>query len=137
MAPPKVCYSSVWSILTNKSTKNTLFLLAQRSDSVNNSGLWNVFGGRVDFGERVEVAAARELREESKLKPSLNFIGSRPHNKDTFNYFHADMPSLIEPKLNDENDTFKWFCLVEVLKLDLHIPTKIFFQHFVLPFVKL
>jgi len=32
-------------------------------------GLWNGFGGRVEEGESIEEAAAREVREESRLEP--------------------------------------------------------------------
>ena len=43
------------------------FLMGKRSAKVNKAGAWNLFGGRVDNGERPRQALVRELGEEAGL----------------------------------------------------------------------
>lgn len=58
-------------------------LLVRRSDN----GLWDIPGGRVEPGERVEDAALRELREETSLSGgTLTLLGvfSGPEHRHTY-----------------------------------------------------
>ena len=41
--------------------------MGKRSSKVNKAGLWNLFGGRIDDGERPREALLRELGEEAGI----------------------------------------------------------------------
>lgn len=58
-------------------------LLVRRADN----GLWDILGGRVEPGERVEDAARRELHEETSLSGgTLTLLGvfSGPRHRHTY-----------------------------------------------------
>lgn len=57
-------------------------LIARRADSQHQGGLWEFPGGKVEAGESVEAALARELREELGIEVS----GSRPLIKISHDY---------------------------------------------------
>lgn len=59
---------TVWVILVYRES----IVLGRRSDSVNNPGQWNFFGGHIDAGETSKDAAIRELREETGFKLSAD-----------------------------------------------------------------
>jgi 8-oxo-dGTP diphosphatase len=49
-------------------------LIARRPDHVHKGGLWEFPGGKVEDGESVQVALARELEEEL----AINVLGAEP-----------------------------------------------------------
>jgi len=49
-------------------------LIARRPDHVHKGGLWEFPGGKVEEGESVQVALARELEEEL----AINVLGAEP-----------------------------------------------------------
>jgi len=51
-----------WAVIYCSATGK--FLMGKRSSKVNNGGAWNLFGGRIDDGERPREALVRELDEE-------------------------------------------------------------------------
>ena len=56
-------------------------LIAKRSLSAHQGGLWEFPGGKVDAGETIQLALVRELREELAIDgilAELNFGGSIP-----------------------------------------------------------
>ena len=57
-------------------------LIARRADTQHQGGLWEFPGGKVEEGEAVEVALARELREEL----GIEVTGSRPLIKVSHDY---------------------------------------------------
>ena len=58
MTAPKHCIGAGVAVL-----RDGRLLLVRRADN----GLWDIPGGRVEPGEQVEVAALRELQEETSL----------------------------------------------------------------------
>ncbi len=54
--------SGAWAVIYCPSTGK--FLMGKRSAKVNKAGAWNLFGGRIDVGERPRQGLLRELGEE-------------------------------------------------------------------------
>jgi len=73
-------------------------LIARRADSQHQGGLWEFPGGKVEAGESVEAALARELREELGIEVS----GSRPLIKISHDY--PDKQILLDVR---EVDAFR------------------------------
>ena len=74
---------------------------------------WHVVAGGVEEGETDEEAALRELAEE-------------PHRRDRFpvgtatveiSCFAVDAPPGLEPRLNEEHDTYRWSSVAEARAL--------------------
>lgn len=51
--------------------ENEVLLLKRGRKSRNNVGFWSQPGGRVDFGEKIEAAIIREVREETGIEITL------------------------------------------------------------------
>jgi len=90
-------------------------LLLRRAKSPGH-GFWSLPGGRVEFGESLHVALAREVDEEAGLKIDIVALagwrevlpsagGSGGH------YLIMSFAArwvACEPRLNEEHDDFKW-----------------------------
>lgn len=61
--------------------RNGLILLGRRKGS-HGAGTWSAPGGRMEYGETIEEAARRELREETALELNAASIG--PCTNDVF-----------------------------------------------------
>jgi len=102
--------------------RNNKVLLARRSKIEDESGKWSFPGGRVDKGELLEHALARELKEELGLDMKSAhffkeyFIKSKAGTVKAL-YFMCDV-SIGAIRLNDELASYKWFRIDEEL-LDL------------------
>lgn len=70
--------------------KDGRILLARRADTQHQGGLWEFPGGKVEAGESIEAALARELREEL----GIEVVHSRPLIKVSHDY--ADKHVLLE-----------------------------------------
>jgi 8-oxo-dGTP diphosphatase len=105
-----------WAVIYCAATGK--FLMGKRSSKVNKSGVWNLFGGRVDNGERPREALARELGEEvglsikprrlAKLHTVTHRLGSGNDERD-MHYFVIKADREFSPRLNREHSDFRWF----------------------------
>lgn len=105
-----------WAVIYCSATGK--FLMGKRSAKVNKAGVWNLFGGRIDDGERPKEALARELGEEAGLsiKPGrlakLHTVSKKqrsgPFERD-MHYFVMQADREFSPRLNREHSDFRWF----------------------------
>ena len=94
-------------------------LLAKRVESwkgqpIHYGGYWSVFGGTIEEGENPMMCAVRELEEESQIKISitdLKFIKKIIDHDLEFVFYVTEVPSLINPVLNEEHSEFGWFSI--------------------------
>jgi len=99
--------------------KNETLLVKRGVNSKNEAGVWSKPGGAVEFGEKVEDAVKREIKEELGVDIELTkFLGFTNHiikseNQHwvTFNYLAKiteGEPKIMEPEKIAE---IKWFDL--------------------------
>ena len=89
-------------------------LLLKRAKSPG-QGFWSLPGGRVEFGESLHIALAREVDEEAGLKIDIvGLAGWREVLPGTGGGGHYLIMSFAarwtarEPVLNNEHDDFRW-----------------------------
>ena len=80
--------------------------LQQRSDSVNDPGLWAAWGGSRKSGESLEQCARRELAEESGYSGPVRIEPLAKNAK--YVTFIGVVPHEFEPKPNDEWKDYCW-----------------------------
>jgi 8-oxo-dGTP pyrophosphatase MutT (NUDIX family) len=105
----------------------TRVLLTRRADN----GLWSLPGGKIDPGESVSEACAREVLEETGLRISivrLTGVYSSPdwlieypdgHRAQTVALCFEGVVESGAPALTQEVSEFGYFCADEILGLDL------------------
>ena len=89
-------------------------LILKRDQTDHSSGAWCLPGGKVDYGQTVEEAAAKELSEETNLVcTSMRFLfyqDSLPPEPGTMHcinlYLECSVKGTIT--LNDESSRFTW-----------------------------
>jgi len=92
------------------------------------SGYWVLPGGHVDYGERLEEALKREMKEELGIKVKIkNLIGVYSDPKRDPRYHTVSVVYFLEKgrgkiTLNSEASEFKYFSLK-------NLPEKIGFDH--------
>ena len=79
-------------------------LLARRPPGKPMAGLWEFPGGKVEKGERPEVALIRELREELGIEVSERCLAPFTFASHTYEAFHLLMPLYICRKWQGEVD---------------------------------
>lgn len=101
--------------------KDNKFFCAQRKDSGELAKKWEFPGGKVEIGEKLEDALARELREELKINISIEeFVTTVKHEYNSFVLtMHAFLCSMQEDTivLTEHLDS-KWLKLEELDILD-------------------
>ena len=88
-------------------------LLLKRAAGGAMAGQWFLPGGLVDPGELPEVAARREVREESglDLEGELEIVGAYPmyiYGRDTLQLTYRGRATQGEPRLSREHDAARW-----------------------------
>lgn len=105
-----------WAVIYCASTGK--FLMGKRSSKVNKGGMWNLFGGRVDHGERPREALVRELVEEAGLSfknrdlAKLHSVSRRYRSgqyERAMHYYLIKAAREFSPNLNREHSDFGWF----------------------------
>lgn len=114
--------SGAGCLILSKNTNN--FLLIQRSQDVPAPLTWSLPGGRVEFNEKPEIAARRELYEEIGIN-----LNDRPFKLIYTNETHAPrfrfytyacvIKEELSPKLNWESSDYIW-CDMSTLPNPLH-----------------
>ncbi|MFZ2188331.1 MAG: NUDIX domain-containing protein [Candidatus Moraniibacteriota bacterium] len=94
-------------------------LLARRKGTRNEDGLWSKPGGGVDYGEKVEAALKREIKEEVGIV--VDIWGYLPHTdhiikKDkqhwvAFNYLAKIKSGVPKNREPEKCDGVEWFSL--------------------------
>ncbi|WP_119309856.1 8-oxo-dGTP diphosphatase MutT [Cohaesibacter haloalkalitolerans] len=70
-------------------------LIAQRPEGKNLAGLWEFPGGKLEAGERPEVALVRELEEELGIKTKEACLAPLTFASHAYDEFHLLMPLYI------------------------------------------
>jgi len=97
-------------------------LVALRSEYVNEPGTWGVFGGMIDNDtekRNPEIAAKRELQEESGIKNDFKVVPAYKYRTSGFKYYNfiGLVPKEYKPVLDWENEDSKWVTLDELKSL--------------------
>ncbi len=100
-------------------------LILKRTNTGYSQGLWCLPGGKIDYGETIEQAIAKELLEETSLictssrflfyQDSLPKVEGKMHCINF--YFECAVSGNI--KLNDESGEFVWIGKDEIDKYDI------------------
>ncbi|HSD37505.1 MAG TPA: NUDIX hydrolase [Rhodocyclaceae bacterium] len=108
--------AGAWAVIYCSATGK--FLMGKRSSRAHKSGVWNLFGGRVDRDERPKEALVRELNEEAglrikarhltKLRTVCPRLQSGQLERD-MHYFVIEAAREFTPRLNREHSDFRWF----------------------------
>lgn len=103
------------------------------------SGKYGIPGGKIDYGETMEAAFAREAREETGLAVrDIEFVMAqdcvehpefyRPRHFILVNYL-ARVDGVKPPvRLNHESDSYRWASPAEALGMDLNGPTRVLIE---------
>jgi len=124
--------------------KTKRFLVGLRSEGVLEPHTWNGFGGKLDIDEGVdetiEIAAKRELEEETGFNDNIELIKGYIFKEKSFEYHNyiGIVKEEFKPILNWENDDASWMTYEELLKLrKKHFGLDIFLQKSKLIFLKI
>lgn len=97
-------------------------LVALRSEYVNEPRTWGIFGGMIDDKKEQanpEIAAKREMREETGLSDDFEVIPAYVFKTDGFQYYNfiGLVDKEFKASLDWENEDSKWVTLDELKKL--------------------
>lgn len=100
------------------------FLLAERN-KVNYNGYWIIPGGGVKFGETIQEAAIREIKEETNLDVEITkLIGPKevinvPSKYHSVVFFHLAKPKHTNIEAKEDVSAAKFFSIEEVKQLKI------------------
>jgi len=100
------------------------FLLGERNKE-NYNGYWVIPGGGVKFGETIQDAAIREIKEETGLDVEITeFIGPKeiinvPGNYHSIVFFHLAKPIGLDINARDDISKAKFFSVEEIKNLKI------------------
>jgi phosphoglycolate phosphatase-like HAD superfamily hydrolase/ADP-ribose pyrophosphatase YjhB (NUDIX family) len=103
------------------------------------SGLYGIPGGKIDYGETMEAAFAREAREETGLEiGGIAFVLNqdciehpefyRPRHFILVNFTARARGSRPAVRLNHEGDGYRWALPGEALAMPLNAPTRLLIE---------
>lgn len=127
---------SVGAMIFNE--KGELFLSKRSKNATNEHGCWEVPGGKVDFGETLQDAVKREIKEEYGVDielveqfPAANHLIKAEKQHWVPTTFLAKIKSGQKPKILEPKkcDAINWFNLDKLPK-PLSIITKIDLEYF-------
>lgn len=119
-------------------SKRELFLSKRSQKTKNEKGCWETPGGSVDFGETLEQAVKREIKEEYGVEieiikqfPAADHIIPREHQHWVATTFLARIKKGQVPKImeSEKCDDIGWFPLNKLPK-PLSIITQIDINHY-------
>ena len=105
-------------------TQDGKFLLAERNKE-NYNGYWIIPGGGVKFGETIQEAAIREIKEETNLDVEIiKSIGHKevinvPGNYHSIVFFHLAKPKHINIEAKEDVSSAKFFSIEEIKNLKI------------------
>lgn len=100
------------------------FLLGKRNKT-NAFGKWIIPGGGVDFGETIQEAAIREIKEETNLDVELtSFICHKeiinmPGNYHGVVFYHLAKPKHLNYKASEDVSEVGFFSIAEIKQMDI------------------
>lgn len=100
------------------------YLLAERNKE-NYNGYWIIPGGGVKFGETIEEAAIREIKEETNLDVEIiKLIGYKevinvPGDYHSIVFFHLAKPKHLNIEAKEDVSSAKFFDIEEIKKLKI------------------
>lgn len=102
------------------------------------SSLWGIPGGKVKYGETMEAALRREIREETNLEiEDIRFVLVQDciHSNEFYREAHFVLVNFTARRtgsnpvqLNDEAQEHRWLPLKEAMELDLNRPTRVLLE---------
>ena len=99
-------------------------LLAERNKE-NYNGYWIIPGGGVKFGETIQEAALREIKEETNLDVEIiKLIGHKevinvPGDYHSVVFFHLAKPKSSEIEAKEDVSSAKFFSIEEIKNLKI------------------
>lgn len=103
-------------------TSTGRILIALRSEYVNEPRTWGIFGGMIDDKKEQrnpEIAAKRELREETGLTSDFDVIPAYVYKTSGFQYYNfiGLVDNEFKAHLDWENEDSKWVTLDELKRI--------------------
>ncbi len=98
-------------------------LLLRRAANTRCTGAWEIVHGTIERGERPELAARRELHEETGLALerlySITLGGFYLHQQGVVSLsvaFCAIVPAACDPVIGEEHDAFEWLAVAAAME---------------------